>query len=195
MSTQQPQSIPTFVTSPQAATSGPFIPQHQPQQKPRYTKAEKRAYAKQQKATSGAPHTGRRPTQVKRYENPKPLAGDYSNLTVQQIDDQIRLLTELRKLKAAARRPLESRITREEFPGLKKEKKELSAEKLEKIQKRREVRAAKKAEWAAKKAAERAEGQAAASEQKDVLTRQVEQTEPVLANTNIDNDIINWDEL
>ncbi|PVI01889.1 hypothetical protein DM02DRAFT_654034 [Periconia macrospinosa] len=188
MSNENPLPIPTFVTSsPPSGPPGQSF--EQSGQKPRYTKAEKRAYARQQKAAAGAPSQHKQSSRASRPANPKTHLGDYFNFTLQQIDDQIKLLSELRRLKAKA--SLETRVTRD-TPQVKKEKKELSPQKLEKIQKRRELRAARKEAWLAKKAAEGGAVPAAAEQVAPVTEGPAV---PVVKKTTVEDDEINWDEL
>ncbi|KAF2639457.1 hypothetical protein P280DRAFT_470122 [Massarina eburnea CBS 473.64] len=136
--------------------------------KPRYTKAEKRAHKASQKAAHPQPdlQQGKRHGQkasqrhaTRSQASGAPDISVFRHLSPAALDATISQLQFLRAQKAFIAKggnvailgsnPLESRVT---HGGEKKPKKELSAAKLEKIQQRREVRAAKKAEWAAKKA-------------------------------------------
>lgn len=189
MSNENFPPILSFVTSPPPA-GPPGQSFHQSEQKPRYTKAEKRAYARQQKAAAGASSHPKQSSRAPRHTNPKTHLGDYSDLTIEQLDDLIHLLSELRRLKAKA--SLASRVSREEAPREKK-KKELSPQKLEKIQKRRELRAAKKEAWLAKKPAEGGAGPAAAAQ--SASGTEAVSTVSVGKKATVEDDQINWDEL
>jgi len=141
------QSIPTVVTSPKA-------PAETHKQKPRYTRAEKRQYAREKKAAAQAAQA----LQKSKKHGRKPTEPDLSKLSSKELDSMIMRLVKLRSEPAKGKR-LEERLTREKTKE--KPKKELSPKKLEKIEKRRQIRAERKAVWLAKKTAEGATTEAA----------------------------------
>ena len=154
----QVQPISSITTSTDTAYVGDVF-QHQ---KPRFTRTEKRQFAKERKAAEhrhGPFHgilkakNGRVPTKPNTNINHviRFLIGIKSKSNEEEVKEYVRYLTHLNRLAPVSTTslPLESRITREEP----KKKTVPSARKLEKIQKRREIRAERKAAWLAKKAA------------------------------------------
>lgn len=144
------QPIPTYVTSPKGHAGDASK-----QKKARFTRAEKRQFAKEKKGGK-LTHRSKRPQNA---------TGGLQDLSGNEVDAMIVRLLKIREQAGTSQhgsRPskrLEERVTRE-VP--KKEKKELSAKKLEKIQKRREIRAERKKAWLAKKAAEQGAPEGAA---------------------------------
>jgi hypothetical protein len=178
------------------------------EQKPRYTKAEKRKYKAEHKtarvtqtAQTQLPQGKRHGQNVQKRNNRErnTRAGpgganpsDFKHLSPTELDATIAQLLILRTQKG--NKPLENRITRE-APQQPPVKKELSPAKLEKIQKRREQRAAKKAEWVAKKAAEVIDaGRVPAAAPVLVPTYQPEPPTLVDEQSLPNDDEINWDE-
>ncbi|KAF1965826.1 hypothetical protein BU23DRAFT_560783 [Bimuria novae-zelandiae CBS 107.79] len=130
-------------------------------QKPRFTRAEKRQYARE-KAVHGTQlhpkHTGPKPNRPTRKTVPSALA---SKLSEVEIETYIALLEAKAQVDGSKPATLAARIThnkpKKEAPQpSEKPAKELSAKKIEKIEKRSQIRAERKAAWLAKKAVENA---------------------------------------
>lgn len=129
--------------------------------KQHFTRAEKRQYAREQAATRGLPpQAPRKPGRPAKPARPSKSI-DITKLTPHERDVYIALL-EAKAGSGASKAPtLADRVTHDKVKQAKvgeKPKKELSPKKLEKIEKRRQIRAERKAAWLAKKAAEQAEG-------------------------------------
>ncbi|KAL1608018.1 hypothetical protein SLS60_002957 [Paraconiothyrium brasiliense] len=122
-------------------------------QKPRFTRNEKRKFAREKKAIQ-APQASKSSAKSKtdiRDSGSSKL--DVSKLLPAQIDTYIALLEAKARVGSSKPSSLADRITREKVKAGEKPKKEISAAKLEKIEKRRQLRAAKKEAWLAKKGA------------------------------------------
>ena len=159
---QSDQAQPIFSIT--ASTDTAYIGDAFQHQKTRFTRAEKRQYVKERKAAEhrhepfhGVSKAKNRRVSTKPNTNIshviKFLIGIKSKSNEEEVKEYVRYLTHLNRLAPAfaTSLPLESRITREKP----KTKAVPSARKLEKIQKRREIRAERRAAWLAKKAASR----------------------------------------
>jgi hypothetical protein len=142
-----PWSIPSFNTSTETAYAyeNPQQQGQQQQQKPRFTRAEKRQYAKEKMDKKASLVATRRTEQRASKKGPRPASSD-SNDADEVITRALSTIVELIDLrKGRNRKPqksglrvsktLEQRITRDA-----PKKAEPSAKKLEKIQKRKEIR-------------------------------------------------------
>ncbi|KAF2245433.1 hypothetical protein BU26DRAFT_521882 [Trematosphaeria pertusa] len=149
------QPIATVVTSTEAAYAGESQQQNQ---KPRFSRAEKREFARQKKAAE-APQQSKKHSRAASQKVSHKKHGDAGvpGFNDQQIDEMIVRLLSIRG-KGKDAKALETRITRDAPKNEKKKEKELSPKKLEKLQKRREIRAERKKAWLAKKEAEKAGG-------------------------------------
>jgi hypothetical protein len=175
------QPIPTFINSTPAAFNAGEPSQ---QQKSRRTRAEKRQHAREKATKVSKPvKAGGRHGK----KTPHVIAQEIlASISPDQVDAVILQLLQNKERKAGRTKgTLESRITKD-VP--KKEKKELSPAKLEKIQKRREIRAEKKRLWLEKKATQGAiDGATAVSEPATLRAP----ADPV----SLQDDEINFDEL
>jgi hypothetical protein len=158
------------------------------QTKARFTRAEKRAFANEKKKTAQQP--GKNPKKVPKRDAkpaPKGKGKGKGNDSVQTAVEAIAyFLThqgkdsdrKVQQTLSRATNSIESRITRDAPKKADVKKAEPSAKKLEKIQKRKEMRAEKKQAWKAQQAEKAAQEGAAAP-----VTESVEETEaaPALA--------------
>jgi hypothetical protein len=139
-----------------AAPTG--VPTSDAQRKPRFTRAEKRPYARDKKATQVQ--------QAPKKETAKPKDTlrnigtsqiDIIRLSPAHIDTYIALLEAKARVSSSKPKSLAVRIMRDNIGTKKageKPKKELSTAKLERIEKRRQLRTAVKEAWLAKKVAD-----------------------------------------
>ncbi|KAF1952397.1 hypothetical protein CC80DRAFT_495449 [Byssothecium circinans] len=188
---------------------------------PRYTKAEKRSFRAAQKAAqtpttqdpmAQTPQTqhgkrhGQKASQSRGHHdagNPSINISQFNHLSIDELDTligQLALLSAQKKAfnnvqasLTAKPKVLNDRVTRDD--GEKKTK-VLSEAKLEKIQKRREMRAAKKAEWVAKKAekAEKAAQEGASPAVASAQEPAVDASGNTASGKVANEDVINWDE-
>lgn len=157
---QSGQTQPIFSTT--TSTDTPYVGDAFQHQKPWFTRAEKRQFAKERKL---AEHRHEPFHGALKAKNGRTLHKPSTNINhvikfpisiksksnEEEVKESVRYLTHLGRLgpTSASSLPLESRITREEP----KKKAAPSARKPEKIQKRREIRAERKVAWLAKKVA------------------------------------------
>ncbi|KAJ4353595.1 uncharacterized protein N0V89_005325 [Didymosphaeria variabile] len=127
------------------------------QLKSRFTRAEKRKFARGKKAIQ-VPQAPKNNTKPKiDFRNSASVKLDISKLLPSQIDTYLALLEAKARVGRSKPSSLADRVTRDNVKKEKageKPKKELSAAKLDKIEKRRQLRAARKEAWLAKKVAD-----------------------------------------
>ncbi|PSN71331.1 hypothetical protein BS50DRAFT_280286 [Corynespora cassiicola Philippines] len=129
------------VTSITTTAETAYVGEGQQSEKPRFTRSERRQFKVEKAGHTKKPHR------------------KDSKFQIAALDDVIAYLVSIRHLRKNEQVKALSRVAKQfENSGAKslesraEPKKELSAKKLEKIQKRREIRAEKKAAWLAKKA-------------------------------------------
>ena len=167
---QQTQPISTVTTNTETAYAGANTQQNgtAEQTKARFTRAERRAFAKEKRAVQGPKHHSQRDSKKDFKKDFKKDSKRDARIPhdVKNIDDAIALLLAIRGKEGRQARDLsritkslESRITRGSVAVAKKQKKEPSAKRLEKLAKRKELRIEKRKARLAEKSEQSANAQ------------------------------------